>query len=108
MSHLPTLFSALSDPTRFAIVERLLARGECAAGDLADVADISAPAISRHLKTLRQAGLIQQRVAGTHRYYSVEPRAMHSIAAWTMDHQAFWEGSMARLARAFSGIGQED
>lgn len=108
MSSLPPLFAALSDPTRFAIVERLLAEGECAAGDLADVADISAPAISRHLRTLREAGVIRQRVAGTRRIYSVEPRAMQSIVAWTMDHRTFWEGSLDRLARAFSGIGQED
>lgn len=108
MSNLPHLFAALSDPTRFAIVERLLAEGERAAGDLGDLAEISAPAMSRHLKTLRQAGVIRQRVAGTRRIYSVEPRAMQSIVAWTMDHRAFWEGSLERLARAFSGIGQED
>jgi DNA-binding transcriptional ArsR family regulator len=108
MSKLPPLFAALSDPTRFAIVEKLLAEGECTAGDLAGVAEISAPAISRHLKTLREARMIRQRVAGTHRYYSVEPCAIHEIATWSMDHKTFWEGSLDRLARAFSGAGQED
>lgn len=57
-------FAALGYPTRFAVVERLLKNGEQSAGALQDVADVSAPAISRHLKVLREAGLIQQRVDG--------------------------------------------
>ncbi|MGR3678557.1 MAG: ArsR/SmtB family transcription factor, partial [Paracoccaceae bacterium] len=58
-------FSALSDETRFAIVEQLIENGELPAGDLVQGSGISAPAISRHLKVLRQAGLIQQRAHGT-------------------------------------------
>ena len=57
MSDLARTFSALGDATRFAIVEQLLQKGEQCAGDLLGVADISAPAISRHLKVLREAGV---------------------------------------------------
>ncbi|MGR3321421.1 MAG: ArsR/SmtB family transcription factor, partial [Pseudooceanicola sp.] len=64
---------------------------------LAAEAEISAPAISRHLKVLRQAGVITQRVQGTHRYYSVRPEALHAVHGWTMDHRAFWESSLDRL-----------
>jgi len=97
---MPTLirtFAALADQTRFAVVERLMADGEMPAGALLAEADISAPAMSRHLKVLRKAGLIRQRVDGTKRLYSVRPEALKAVAGWTMDHRAFWEAGMDRL-----------
>lgn len=97
MTQLTRTFAALSDPTRFDIVEKLLSRGELSAGTLADEAEISAPAISRHLKVLRQAGAIIQRVDGTHRYYSVSPEMLKGVHSWTMDHRAFWATSLDRL-----------
>ncbi|MCP5089223.1 MAG: winged helix-turn-helix transcriptional regulator [Rhodobacteraceae bacterium] len=93
-------FSALGDATRFAIVERLLNNGELSAGDLQDAADISAPAISRHLKVLRTAGVIFQRIDKQRRMYSVEPHAVQAIHNWVMDHRAFWETRLDRLERA--------
>jgi len=93
-------FAALGDPTRFAIVERLLAEGEQPAGALQNVADISAPAISRHLKVLRAAGLVTQRVDKQRRLYAVEPDAVRAIHGWTMSHAEFWSGSLDRLAAA--------
>ena len=100
MTDLVTTFAALGDPTRFAIVERLMTEGELAAGDLLDIADISAPAISRHLKVLRQAGLIRQTIDKQRRIYAVEPSAMETISAWTLGHEEFWKGSLDRLAAA--------
>lgn len=97
MTDLTKTFAALADPTRLGMVETLMAKGELPAGDLSSGASISAPAISRHLKVLRQAGLIQQRAEGTHRYYSVRPEAMRAISDWTIDHRAFWQGSLDRL-----------
>ena len=97
MTQLARTFAALSDPTRLGLVEKLLTQGELAAGDLSADHTISAPAISRHLKVLREAGLIDQRVAGTKRYYSARPEALRSINDWTMDHRAFWAGSLDRL-----------
>lgn len=97
MTDLTRTFAALSDPTRLAMVEKLMERGELPAGDLSAGAEISAPAISRHLKVLRNAGLIRQRAEGTHRYYSVRPEAMRAISDWTIDHRAFWQGSLDRL-----------
>ena len=95
-----SLFSALSDPTRFAIVERLMAEGELPAGDIQDVFAISAPAISRHLHILRDAGLLARRVDGTKRLYRVRPEAMQQISAWTVHHRDFWQESLARLEAA--------
>lgn len=100
MSKLINHFAALGDPTRFAIVERLLKDGELSAGALQDVADVSAPAISRHLKVLREAGLIRQRVEAQRRIYSVEPEAIKAIGAWTMSRKKFWGTSLDRLAGA--------
>jgi len=100
MTDLVTTFSALGDPTRLAIVERLMAEGALSAGELQDIADISAPAISRHLKVLRQAGLITQTVDKQRRIYSVQPGAMQTISTWTLSHQEFWNGSLDRLAAA--------
>jgi DNA-binding transcriptional ArsR family regulator len=90
-------FATLGDPTRFAIVERLLNDGELSAGDLQDQADISAPAISRHLKLLRNAGIIQQRVDAQRRMYSVRPETVQAIHAWTMSYRDFWNDSLDKL-----------
>ena len=100
MTQLTQTFAALSDPTRFAIVERLLAEGEKSARELREIADISAPAISRHLKVLRKAGVIHQRTAAQRRLYSASPEAIQGISAWTMGHRDFWEGSLNRLHAA--------
>ncbi len=97
MTTLTPIFAALSDETRLTLVEHLMAHGEAPAGTLTDLAGLSAPAVSRHLKVLRTAGLIDQRAEGTHRYYRVRPEAMKAISDWTIDHRAFWSGSLERL-----------
>ncbi|MDJ0629789.1 MAG: metalloregulator ArsR/SmtB family transcription factor [Rhodobacter sp.] len=104
MPDLVTTFAALGDPTRFAIVERLMTDGAQSAGDLQDVSDISAPAISRHLKVLREAGLITQTVDKQRRIYAVAPDQMRTIGDWMLRHQDFWNASLDRLAAAL----QED
>jgi DNA-binding transcriptional ArsR family regulator len=100
MHQISDTFAALGDATRFAIVERLLTLGELPAGALLDVANISAPAISRHLKVLREAGVVSQRVDKQRRLYSVRPVAVQAIGTWTMSHRAFWQGSLDRLEAA--------
>ncbi|MBR9764195.1 MAG: winged helix-turn-helix transcriptional regulator [Rhodobacteraceae bacterium] len=108
MTDLPATFAALADATRLSLLEKLIQRGELPAGTLSDEADISAPAISRHLKVLRNAGLIRQRVAGTHRYYSANPEALARIHGWTLDRRAFWEGSLHRLDTLLALDPEED
>jgi DNA-binding transcriptional ArsR family regulator len=100
MTDLSTTFAALGDPIRFAIVERLLRQGQLSAGELQEGTDITAPAISRHLKVLRQAGLLEQSVDKQRRLYSVRPQAVEAISAWTMSHREFWQASLDRLERA--------
>lgn len=106
MSALNTSFAALGDPTRFAIVERLLREGETPAGALQDVGAISAPAISRHLKVLREAGIVAQRIDKQRRLYSVRPEAIKAINDWAMSYRTFWQGSLDRLERALETAGK--
>lgn len=98
MTELIQTFAALADETRFAMVERLLKDGELSAGDLVAHAKMTAPAVSRHLKVLRTAGMIKQRVDGTRRYYSVRPEALEAISSWTINHRIFWEAGLDRLS----------
>ncbi|MGR3661043.1 MAG: ArsR/SmtB family transcription factor [Paracoccaceae bacterium] len=100
MPALSDTFAALGDATRFAIVERLLEKGELPAGELQDVGSVSPPAISRHLKVLREAGILQQRVDKQRRMYSVRPEAVQAINDWAMTYREFWQGSLDRLGVA--------
>ncbi len=100
MPTLPDTFAALGDATRFAIVERLLTEGELSAGNLNDGVGISAPAVSRHLKVLREAGIVVRRIDKQRRLYSVRPQAVLAINRWIGSHRAFWEASLDRLAAA--------
>lgn len=97
MSNLIDTFAALGDDTRFAIVERLLKEGELSAGDIQEGTSISAPAVSRHLKVLRSAGLVHQRIDKQRRLYSARPEAVQSIGAWSMSYREFWQNSLDRL-----------
>ena len=105
MNTLTETFSALADETRLGLVERLMREGELTAGDLVSDASISGPAISRHLKVLRAAGIIRQRAEGTKRYYAVQPAALQAISNWTIDHRAFWQAGFDRLETM---LAQED
>ncbi|KAJ57400.1 ArsR family transcriptional regulator [Actibacterium mucosum KCTC 23349] len=105
MTNLPRTFAALADETRFAIVERLLQQGAQSAGDLADIAPISPPAFSRHLKVLREAGLVTQTIDKQRRIYAVQPETMQAISDWIISRRAFWEGSMDRLEKALLNRG---
>lgn len=106
MSEMSATFAALGNPTRFAIVERLLEQGEQAAGDLQDVEDISAPALSRHFKVLQNAGIVVQRVDKQRRLYSVRPEAVRAVCDWSLTYRAFWEGGLDRLALALQQDGK--
>jgi DNA-binding transcriptional ArsR family regulator len=98
----PALFSALADPSRLAIVERLIRDGEKTAGELAEPFAISAPAISRHLGVLERAGLIERRVERQWRRFRVRPEAIDTIDDWLSRQRRFWQASFDRLERVLS------
>ena len=99
MPPLTQVFDALSDPTRLAIVERLLRRGELAAGALAEPFAISKPAISRHLRVLEEAGVIERRIDRQWRRYRIRPDGIGAVQDWLEHHRRFWAGSLDRLER---------
>jgi DNA-binding transcriptional ArsR family regulator len=96
MISLDHTFSALADPTRRAILARL-AQGEATVGQLAEPFDISAPAISRHLKVLEEAALISNQRRGKHRACRLRPEALAGAAEWIDFQRRFWRGSFDRL-----------
>jgi len=81
--------AALADPTRRELVE-LLAAGELAAGELADRFPVSRPAVSRHLRVLREAGLVRSRVDGKRRMYALDPRPLRELDDWLERYRDLW------------------
>jgi len=96
MDRLSTTFAALADPTRRAILARL-SRGETHVGELARPFDISAPAISRHLRVLERAGLIEREVNAQWRVCRVRGGALRAAHGWLERYRRFWEESLDRL-----------
>jgi DNA-binding transcriptional ArsR family regulator len=81
--------AALADPTRRELLH-LLAGGEQAAGELADRFPVSRPAISRHLRVLREAGLVRARTAGKRRLYTLDPRPLRELDDWLAPYRTLW------------------
>jgi DNA-binding transcriptional ArsR family regulator len=91
------VFSALADPTRRAIIERLLSAGELTAGEIARPFRISSPAISRHLRVLEQAGIIERRIDRQWRYVRIQPKALALADTWFAERRRHWTGALDRL-----------
>ena len=93
---LSTTFSALADPTRRAILARL-ALGETSVSELSKPFDISAPAISKHLKVLERAGLITRGREAQWRPCRIEPGALRGVDDWLERYRRLWEERLDRL-----------
>ncbi|RBP43821.1 ArsR family transcriptional regulator [Roseimicrobium gellanilyticum] len=86
-------FTALADPTRRRIVE-MLAEGERTAGEIVARFDMTAPAISQHLKMLREAGLVNVRADGQRRIHSLDQGGFSEMEAWIAKTKRFWENRL--------------
>ncbi|MGH2483397.1 MAG: ArsR/SmtB family transcription factor [Candidatus Limnocylindria bacterium] len=93
---LNTTFAALSDPTRRAILARL-ALGEATVTELAAPFDMSLPGISKHLKVLQRAGLIEQGRQAQWRPCRLKPEPLRDVADWVGQYRRHWEESFERL-----------
>ncbi|WP_337185761.1 metalloregulator ArsR/SmtB family transcription factor [Phenylobacterium sp.] len=89
-------FEALAEPNRRRILD-VLRDGERPAGDLVDALSISQPGVSKHLKLLREAGLVRTRAEGRRRLYSLEPGGLSELDAWLAPYRRFWAGRLAAL-----------
>jgi DNA-binding transcriptional ArsR family regulator len=87
------VLEALGDPTRRAVFE-LLASGEKAVGELAAELPVSRPAVSQHLRVLKEAGLVTAEARGTRRLYAVDPNGLDAVRAWI---DRFWDQTLANL-----------
>ena len=93
---LSTTFAALADPTRRAILARL-AEGDATVGELAKPFDMSLPGVSKHLKVLRDAGLVTQGRDAQWRPCHIEPAKLRDVSSWIEQYRRLWEGRLERL-----------
>lgn len=91
------LFRTLADPTRRALFERLCRDGDQTVGALTAKAGISQPAVSKHLRMLKQAGLVQGRPEGRQTHYSARVEALSPLNDWSRRMAEFWEGRFDAL-----------
>ena len=96
IDQLSSTFSAIADPTRRAILVRL-SRGEAAVKELAEPFRMTLPAITKHLKVLEKAGLIERSRSAQMRPCKLRARPLKEAASWIDHYRRFWEGSLDRL-----------
>jgi DNA-binding transcriptional ArsR family regulator len=89
-------FSALADPTRRAVLD-LLRAGTRPAGEIARAFPVSRPAISKHLRILRRAHLVEERREGRHRMYQLNPEPLKAVDSWLEHYRSFWSVSLTNL-----------
>jgi DNA-binding transcriptional ArsR family regulator len=89
-------FEALAEPNRRRILD-LLREGERPAGELVDALAISQPGVSKHLKLLREAGLVSVRADGQRRLYRLDPAGLSELEAWLAPYRRAWAERLSRL-----------
>lgn len=94
MTNITAMLVALGDPMRQAILE-LVTDGPMPVGRLAEALPISRPAVSQHLKVLKEAGLVSDRSEGTRRIYYIDPKGLGAMRAWL---DQFWDSALAAFA----------
>ena len=111
-------FHALSDPTRRAVLD-LLRQGVQPAGQIARAFPVSRPAISKHLRLLRRAHLVQEKREGRRRLYQLNPEPLKAVDSWLQQYRVFWQANLtslkafvetehARETAAVSGVSPKD
>jgi DNA-binding transcriptional ArsR family regulator len=91
-------FAVIAEPTRRRILDRLRG-GEAGVGELVGVLAIAQPTVSKHLKVLREAGLVSVRVAAQQRIYRVEPAPLRAVDGWLQPYRTLWESHLDALER---------
>jgi len=94
MANAHRLISALADPTRRAVFEKLRDRPR-PVGEIAEGLPVTRPAVSQHLKVLKDAGLVTDRSVGTRRIYYIDPKGLGAMRAWL---DQFWDSALAAFA----------
>ena len=100
-------FTALADPTRRRIIETLAA-GETSFGDLAERFEMSRPAVSQHLKVLKEAGIVAARAEAQRRIYRLNGESLDEVEAWLGKVRDFWSQRLDRLEELLAEQGEGD
>lgn len=90
-------FQALADPNRRKIIELIASKGKLTASHISDEFKVSPPAISQHLKVLREAKLVDMEKVAQRRIYTINTQALQEIEDWTRKMQVNWEDKFSRL-----------
>jgi DNA-binding transcriptional ArsR family regulator len=98
-----SVFRALADPTRRSVFESLSER-EWSVSELTARFEVSQPAISQHLSTLREAGLVLERREGRNAFYKADPRGLAPIAKWVERYRVTWPARVTKLKRVLKEI----
>jgi ArsR family transcriptional regulator, cadmium/lead-responsive transcriptional repressor len=99
VSSINHVFSALSDPTRRQVIERLVARGGASATELAEELPVSRQAIAKHLLALNEAGLVTSEQSGRQKRYRLTPQPMGEVVGWMAEVGAQWDARLGALRR---------
>ena len=93
-----TLFDVIGDPSRRRVLD-LLRDDDYSVSELVDALDMSQPAVSKHLRVLRDAGLVEARVDAQRRIYNLSPEPLAELDAWLKPYRKFWRGRLESLQR---------
>src|SRR5436305_7428840 len=104
MANANRVFAALHDPTRRAVFERLR-NGPRPVGDIARGLPVTRPAVSQHLKVLKEAGLVADRSEGTRRIYYIDPKGLGAMRAWL---DQFWDSALSAFAEEVERAAKEE
>jgi DNA-binding transcriptional ArsR family regulator len=102
-----TTFEVIAEPTRRRILD-LLVDGERPVGDLVAELAMSQPAVSRHLRVLREAGLVRTRTDAQRRVYRLDPEPLAALDDWLQPYRQLWAASLDSLARHLDEMDDED
>lgn len=92
-----TLMKTLADPTRRAVFERIMRKGEATVGELVRGSQVSQPAISQHLRALRNAGLVSEERKGRQVFYRPQPEGLAPLVDWIGHYNQFWRERFDRI-----------
>jgi DNA-binding transcriptional ArsR family regulator len=102
-----TTFELVAEPTRRRILDLLRERAR-SVGELVGLLGLSQPGVSKHLRLLREAGLVRVRRDGQHRWYQLDPEPLAELDAWLEPYRELWEERLDRLERHLDDMGREN
>ena len=103
----PTLFEVVAEPNRRRILD-LLCEGERPVGEIVAALSVSQPAVSKHLRVLREAGLVEARSDAQRRVYRLQPRPLQELDEWLEPYRRFWSGRLDALERRLDAMDETE